>query len=137
MKSLFEKLAAAMLIVALCEPAMASNGINPEVAYMLNTLLILVCGVLAMFMAAGFAMLEAGMVRSKSVATILAKNVSLYAVASLMYFVVGFNLMYGESVLGLFGEFAPFIFREGGGAAIDTSCKSGRTSTQYALVGQW
>jgi Amt family ammonium transporter len=121
MKSLFKKLAVVLVIVALCEPAMASNGINPDVAYMLNTLLILVCGVLVMFMAAGFAMLEAGMVRSKSVATILAKNVALYAVASLMFFVVGFNLMYGESVLGLFGEFAPFIFREGGGAAIDTS----------------
>ena len=121
MKSLFEKLTAVLATVALCEPAMAGSGINPEVAYMLNTLLILVCAVLVMFMAAGFAMLEAGMVRSKSVATILAKNVALYAVASLMFFVVGFNLMYSESVLGLFGEFAPFVFREGGGAAIDTS----------------
>jgi Amt family ammonium transporter len=49
---------------------------------MLNTLSLLICGVLVMFMAAGFSMLEAGMVRSKSVAVVLAKNIALYSIAS-------------------------------------------------------
>ena len=55
--------------------ASASDGVSAEVGYLFNTFLLLICGVLVMFMAAGFAMLEAGMVRSKSVAVILAKNI--------------------------------------------------------------
>lgn len=107
-------------------PALADTGIAPDVGYMLNTFFALVCAVLVMFMAAGFAMLEAGMVRSKSVAVILAKNISLYAIASIMFFLVGYELMYGNSVSGLFGEFAIWRPDEAPGAAIDV--KSGQPS---------
>jgi Amt family ammonium transporter len=75
--------------------ALADDGVSTEVGYLFNTFLLLFCGVLVMFMAAGFAMLEAGMVRSKSVAVILAKNISLYAIASVMFLVVGYQVMYG------------------------------------------
>ena len=62
-------------------PAFADSGVTGETAYLFNTLFLLVCGVLVMFMAAGFTMLEAGMVRSKSVAVICTKNIALYAIA--------------------------------------------------------
>ena len=65
-----------------------------EVKYALDTFYFLVSGVLVMWMAAGFSMLEAGLVRSKNTAEILTKNVALYAIASVMYMLVGYNLMY-------------------------------------------
>ncbi len=94
--------------IALSPSAFADGAINIEVRYMLNTVLLLACGVLVMFMAAGFAMLEAGMVRSKSVAVILAKNISLYAIASIMFLLVGYELMYGTGGASLFGRLAPW-----------------------------
>ncbi|PLX34996.1 MAG: ammonium transporter [Hyphomicrobiales bacterium] len=77
--------------------------------YVLNTLLFLIGGFLVMWMAAGFAMLEAGLVRTKNVAMQCTKNVALYAIAGLMFWVVGYNLMYNEvaSHMGLFGTFTP------------------------------
>ena len=62
--------------------------------YIFNTLLFLLGGFLVMWMAAGFAMLEAGMVRSKNVAMQCTKNIALYSLAGLMYWAVGYNLMY-------------------------------------------
>ena len=62
--------------------------------FVFNTLLFLVCGFLVFWMAAGFAMLEAGLVRSKNVSTQLTKNVGLFAVAGIMYWLIGYNLMY-------------------------------------------
>ena len=67
--------------------------------YALDTLYFLLCGALVMWMAAGFSMLEAGMVRAKNTTEILTKNIALYAIASIMYMLVGYNLMYpGEGV---------------------------------------
>ncbi|HAT08864.1 MAG TPA: ammonium transporter [Rhodobiaceae bacterium] len=83
-------------------PAVAE--VSPETAYVFNTFLFLVCGFLVMFMAAGFAMLESGMVRSKNVATICLKNISLFSIAGLMYWLVGYNLMYGIEEGGYIGE---------------------------------
>jgi Amt family ammonium transporter len=83
-------------------PALAE--VSPETAYVFNTFLFLVCGFLVMFMAAGFTMLESGMVRSKNVATICVKNISLFAIAGLMYWLVGYNLMYGIAEGGYIGE---------------------------------
>ncbi len=68
-----------------------------EVSYALDTFYFLISGVLVMWMAAGFAMLEAGMVRSKNTAEILTKNVSLYAISCVMYMLVGYEIMYGGS----------------------------------------
>ena len=83
-------------------PALAE--VSAETAYVFNTFLFLVCGFLVMFMAAGFAMLESGMVRSKNVATICLKNISLFSIAGLMYWLVGYNLMYGIEEGGYIGE---------------------------------
>ena len=66
-----------------------------ELSYALNTFYFLVCGALVMWMAAGFAMLEAGLVRSKNTTEILTKNVVLFAIACTMYMVVGYDIMYG------------------------------------------
>ena len=63
--------------------------------YAIDTFYFLVCGALVMWMAAGFAMLEAGLVRSKNTTEILTKNVVLYAVACIMYLIVGYDIMYG------------------------------------------
>ena len=68
-----------------------------EFKYALNTFYLLVSGALVMLMAAGFSMLEAGLVRSKNTAEILTKNVLLYAIACLMYFIAGYQIMYGSS----------------------------------------
>ena len=65
-----------------------------ETAYIFNTLLFLIGGFLVMFMAAGFAMLEAGLVRSKNVSMQCLKNISLYSVAGIIYWLLGYNLMY-------------------------------------------
>lgn len=83
-------------------PALAE--VSPETAYVFNTFLFLVCGFLVMFMAAGFTMLESGMVRSKNAATICVKNISLFSIAGLMYWLVGYNLMYGIEEGGYIGE---------------------------------
>ncbi len=70
-----------------------------EVSYALDTFYFLVMGALVMWMAAGFAMLEAGLVRSKNTVEILTKNVALYAIACIMYMLVGYQIMYpGEAV---------------------------------------
>ena len=67
-----------------------------ELGYALDTFYFLVSGALVMWMAAGFAMLESGLVRSKNTAEILLKNVSLYAIACVMYLLVGYRIMYGD-----------------------------------------
>jgi ammonium transporter, Amt family len=66
-----------------------------ELQYAMDTFYFLVCGALVMWMAAGFAMLEAGLVRSKNTTEILTKNIALFAVACTMYLICGYNLMYG------------------------------------------
>jgi len=69
-----------------------------ELSYALDTFYFLMCGALVMWMAAGFTMLEAGLVRAKNTAEILTKNVGLYAVACIMYMLCGYGIMYGDSV---------------------------------------
>ena len=70
------------------------SGNLAQLAYALDTFYFLLSGALVMWMAAGFAMLEAGLVRAKNTTEILTKNVLLYAIASVMYLVIGYNLMY-------------------------------------------
>ena len=67
-----------------------------QLSYSVDTLYFLIMGVLVMFMAPGFAMLEAGMVRAKNTTEILTKNVALFAIASVMYLLVGYSIMYGD-----------------------------------------
>jgi ammonium transporter, Amt family len=68
-----------------------------ELKYALDTFYLLLSGTLVMWMAAGFTMLEAGLVRSKNTVEILAKNIGLYSISCVMYMLVGYNIMYGES----------------------------------------
>ncbi|EIF41616.1 ammonium transporter [gamma proteobacterium BDW918] len=72
-----------------------------QVKYALDTFYFLVCGALVMWMAAGFAMLEAGLVRSKNTTEILTKNIALYAIACTMYLLCGYTIMYGGSEGGI------------------------------------
>ncbi len=74
-----------------------------QLQYALDTFYFLVCGALVMWMAAGFAMLEAGLVRSKNTTEILTKNIALFGVACTMYMVCGYSVMYGG------GEFTMFL----------------------------
>ena len=76
-----------------------------ETAYILNSFLFLVSGFLVMLMALGFCLLESGLVTSKSVSAIAAKNIGLYSIAGLMFWVVGYNLAYDMGASGLIGSF--------------------------------
>ena len=77
--------------------------------YIMMTLLFLVAGFLVFFMAAGFAMLEAGLVRSKNVAMQLTKNIALFGIASIAYWAIGFNLMYPGDAWSIAGWLGPFF----------------------------
>jgi len=92
-----------------------------DYTFVFNTLLFLIGGFLVFFMAAGFAMLEAGLVRSKNVTMQLTKNISLFAFAAIMYWLVGYNLMYpgdGWTIAGWVGAFTPASI--GGDPALET-----------------
>jgi len=78
---------------------------SPASEYLFNTLLFLISGMVVMFMAAGFCMLEVGLVRSKNAATICVKNICLYSIAGIMVWLFGYNLIYGVSEGGLIGKF--------------------------------
>ena len=66
-----------------------------QLQYAMDTFYFLICGALVMWMAAGFSMLEAGLVRAKNTTEILTKNVALYAISCMMYLFVGYDIMYG------------------------------------------
>ena len=70
-----------------------------ELQYAMDTFYFLVCGALVMWMAAGFAMLEAGLVRAKNTTEILTKNIALFAIACTMYLICGYEIMYGGGFL--------------------------------------
>ena len=82
-----------------------------ELAYSLNTLYFLLSGVLVMWMAAGFTMLEAGSVRSKNVIEILLKNIALYSIASIGFLLVGYELMYGWGQIDTHAMYSDFFFQ--------------------------
>ena len=73
-----------------------------ELQYALDTFYFLICGALVMWMAAGFAMLEAGLVRAKNTSEILTKNIALYGIACIMYMVCGYSIMYGGDEFVMF-----------------------------------
>jgi Amt family ammonium transporter len=94
--------------------------VRRNVAYIFNTLLFLIGGFLVMWMAAGFAMLEAGLVRSKNVSMQCLKNIALYSIAGIMFWVIGYNLMYTGVDGGYFGTFAPTASMPSAANALDT-----------------
>ncbi len=84
-----------------------------ELSYALDTFYFLVMGAFVMWMAAGFAMLEAGLVRAKNTTEILTKNVALYAIASIMYMLMGYSIMYpGEAVSSWWPGFGGILSQE-------------------------
>jgi len=95
------------------------SGDLAQLAYALDTFYFLLSGALVMWMAAGFAMLEAGLVRAKNTTEILTKNVLLYAIASVMYLVVGYNLMYiNDAWSGIIPDFGLLIGEENAADAV-------------------
>ncbi len=110
-----------------------------EVKFIFNSLLFLIGGFLVMWMAAGFAMLEAGMVRTKNVAMQCTKNIALYSIAGLMYWVIGYNIMYGLDgglVSEVIGQFVPkeILTAEAELAAV---AKGGDGAPGYAGASDW
>ena len=102
-----------------------------ELSYALDTFYFLVSGALVMWMAAGFAMLEAGLVRSKHTSTILAKNVLLYSVACTMYLLCGYQIMYGGSDSGIIPGFGMLI---GADNAVDAVTAGGDDAPYYSVL---
>ncbi len=125
MSKLFKIISAPFIILTfllnMSSAGMAETTVSAEVGFIFNTLLFLICGFLVMFMAAGFAMLEAGMVTSKSVSVICAKNIGLFSIAGIMFWLVGYNLAYGIDPGGYIGKFIPWA----DGSKIDTGYADG------------
>ncbi len=103
--------AIAALSVLFAGPAVAQDATAaPDAAainFTFNTILFLMMGFLVMWMAAGFAMLEAGLVRSKNVSMQCLKNIGLYSVAGVMFWLIGYNVMYEGVDAGWIGTFSP------------------------------
>ena len=87
---------------------MNEMGIGPEASFVLNTFAFLIWAALVMWMCAGFTMLEAGSVRTKNASVICLKNIGLYSIAGLAFYLIGFNLMYVD-VGQLVGSFEFFV----------------------------
>ncbi|BHH85264.1 ammonium transporter [Desulforhopalus sp. 52FAK] len=113
--------ASAVAVPAIAEEASVGDTVI-QLAYSIDTFYFLMSGALVMWMAAGFSMLEAGLVRSKNTVEILTKNVALYSIACLMYMVVGYNIMYGDAI----SSFIPGLsFLLGADNTVDEVLKSG------------
>ena len=97
-----------IILLNMSSAGMAETTVSAEVQAIFNSLLFLMCGFMVMFMAAGFAMLESGMVTSKSVSVICAKNIGLYSIAGIMFWLFGYNLAYGIPEGGYIGTFTPW-----------------------------
>lgn len=108
-KTLMVSVAATLLPTLVLAQDAAAPTFDEIGPYILTTLLFLVAGFLVFFMAAGFAMLEAGLVRSKNVAMQLTKNIALFGIASIAYWAIGFNLMYPGDAWSIAGWLGPFF----------------------------
>ncbi len=102
-RRIFAALGLGAALAAVAGPAQAE--VSAETQFVLNSFSFLVTGALVMWMAAGFAMLESGLVRTKNTASICLKNIALYSIAGLMYYLIGYSLMYVD-VDGLIGSFS-------------------------------
>jgi Amt family ammonium transporter len=107
-KKISAPLISLIFLLNMSSAGLAETTVSAEVSFIFNTLLFLICGFLVMFMACGFAMLESGMVTSKSVSVICAKNIGLFSIAGIMFWLVGYNLAYGISPGGYIGKFIPW-----------------------------
>ncbi|MEO0749895.1 MAG: ammonium transporter, partial [Pseudomonadota bacterium] len=105
--------AAALPVMGMAQEAEEAAAVaSDEFVWIMNSLLFLIGGFLVFFMAAGFAMLEGGLVRSKNATTQMTKNVGLFSIAAIMYWLVGYNLMYplGDwAIEGYFSALFPSV----------------------------
>ncbi len=118
------------LIPTLFLSGVASAEVSAETAFVFNTFLFVFSGVLVMFMALGFSMLEAGFVRKKNTSAILLKNIALYSIAGIMFYLIGYSLMYVD-VSGYIGSL--------GGAFYDTADDLTVAAEEggYSLASDW
>ncbi len=133
-----------LLLVAICVlsgTAAAQAAVDDEVLYVFNTFSFMIWGAMVMWMCAGFTMLESGSVRTKNASMICMKNIGLYSIAGLAYYVIGYNLMYTDvgSVIGsfklLYGPSAQdlaLVAGEDGAAAAVTGADS-----KYSTMSDW
>ena len=121
LKKFTTPVASFLFLMSMSSTGMAESTVSAEVGFIFNTFLFLMCGFLVMFMACGFAMLESGMVTSKSVAVICAKNIGLFSIAGIMFWLVGYNLAYGIPEGGYIGSFTPWS----DASAVDTGYADG------------
>ena len=121
LKKLVGPLVSLFFLLNMTSVGYAESTVSAEVGFIFNTFLFLVCGFLVMFMACGFAMLESGMVTSKSVSVICAKNIGLFSIAGIMFWMVGYNLAYGIPEGGYIGTFTPWS----DASAVDTGYADG------------
>ncbi|MDC3030488.1 ammonium transporter [Candidatus Pelagibacter sp.] len=108
MKTISVPLMSLIFLLSMSSAGMAETTVSAEIGFIFNTLLFLICGFLVFFMACGFAMLESGMVTSKSVSVICAKNIGLVSIAGIMFWMFGYNLAYGIPEGGYIGKFIPW-----------------------------
>jgi len=101
-----------------------------HITYAIDTFYFLICGVLVMWMAAGFSMLEAGMVRSKNTAEILTKNIALFAIACTMYLFVGYYIMYSSAAGGILPSLGFLIGAEN---SLDAVLAGGEDAPYYSM----
>jgi len=120
-KKLSMPLISLVFLLNMSSAGMADTTVSAEVSFIFNTLLFLICGFLVFFMAAGFAMLESGMVTSKSVSVICAKNIGLISISGVMFWMFGYNLAYGIPEGGYIGKFIPWS----DSSAVDTGYSDG------------
>ena len=117
----------------------AYAAVDEETLFVFNTLSFLLWGALVMWMAAGFTMLEAGSVRTKNASVISLKNLGLYSIAGLAFYLIGYNLMYVDvgSVIGtfklLYGPSADELALIGG----DASATAAVVGSGYAVMSDW
>jgi len=105
MKNYFKIILGVGLFLSFAQTSFAETTMSEEGQYIFNSLAFYIGGVLVAFMAAGFCMLESGLVTTKSVSTIGAKNIGKFAIASLVFFLFGYNLAYGVPEGGWIGSF--------------------------------
>ncbi len=128
----YSSMALAVAVVTAGMAKTASAEVSAETAFIFNSLSFLMHGFLVMWMAAGFAMLEAGLVRTKNTAMQCTKNIALYSIAGIMYWLVGYNLMYMD-VSGFIGTPIPWAASD----PIDGDGVFTGDATGYAAVSDW
>ena len=132
--------AAALPALGFAQEAEVPAAVPTDTVFILNSLLFLIGGFLVFFMAAGFAMLEGGLVRSKNVTMQMTKNISLFSLAAIFYYLIGYNLMYplGDwAVEGVFSALFPSVgVLEPVGVTADAADDYGYASTGSDFIFQ-